>query len=557
MIENLRKYTGLIIVLFVLVIIGFFFMDASTMRASSGGSPYLKISGRTYSDSEFRKLGESSFEVTQSLMQPSRFQFDFEIVEFIRTLAGNTAFAGDAQSDSIATEKFFVNRILLQSAKKEFGIYPGDDEIDSFIRQLRAFTGPDGAFSQEIYRDFIEKRIGRLGLTEGDIRSLASDILAQRKLTEILGAGLTTDRGIVAKSVAIANQRIGVDLTHIDIAPIKEKIDPSEDEIKTYWETIQDAFKTPEKRSFVYLTAKPTIPEEPAEIAPLAADATEEQKAEHETKVANREAEIAEARRLAQLTTDEKVDDFLYKLESQKELNFDELAKKDGWELKTTELFAQNEAPADLGASLRSSSSQGTAADELFRMNITSDPFSKISPAIPVKDNEWIVARLEEIEESRTQTYEEARDEARAYLIAEKAAAALKTAVDEAITKIQASLAEGKDFAEATKAAGIENEIVSLPEVTSSFEPDTAKTPANIFDAIKYTDPGKIAEPVIEPDRAFIIHVKNREVVKTPEYDSIIDSQMEQATDGNKSSAFISWLEAKNEAADVQQLYRQ
>jgi hypothetical protein len=168
MIENLRKYTGLIIVLFVLVLIGFLFMDTSTMRSGGGGRPYIKVEGRTYTDKEFSNLGASAYQLTQSLAQSG----DFPLYSFLFGMSG------DAQSQDKAMENFFANRMLLRSAKEEFGIYPGEEEIDSFIRKLRAFTGPNGEFSQEAYRNFIEKGIGRLGLTEGDIRALASDVIA-------------------------------------------------------------------------------------------------------------------------------------------------------------------------------------------------------------------------------------------------------------------------------------------------------------------------------------------------------------------------------------------
>jgi hypothetical protein len=546
MIENLRKYTGLIIVLFVLVLIGFLFMDTSTMRASQGGAPYIKIKGRTYTDKEFSHLGASAYQLTQSLAQGG----DFQLYTFLFTLSGNP------QSEDEATQNFFTNRILLRSAKGEFGIYPGDEEIDAFIRQLRAFTGPDGAFSQEQYRNFIEKGIGRLGLTEGDIRELASDVIAQRKLSEILGSGLGSNRDIVAKRLALDSQRISADIARIDIAPIEEKIEPTEEEIKAYWETVQDAFRTSENRSFTYIIAKPTFPGEPAEIPALAPEASEEAKAEHAANQAKRSAEIAEARRKAQLETDGKVDDFLYELESKKELTFEELAKQDGWEIKETGLFAANDAPEDLKVPLRSSSAQGTAADELFRMNETSDPFSKISPAIAIGENEWLIAKLGETEASRVQTYAEARAEARARLIAEKAAAALKQAADEAAETIKAALAAGKTFAEAATAAGITNETVSLPEVTAGYQGDTTKVPANLFDAAKYTDPGTLAEPVIEPDRGFIVHVGSREILKSDSTEPNVTAQASQAAESNKIAAFASWLNARNEAADVQPLFR-
>ena len=550
MIENLRKYTGLIIVLFVLVLIGFVFMDASTMRATrGGGSPYIKIAGRTYTDKEFSHLGVSSYQLTQSLAQSLMQSGDFQLFTFLFSLGGNSNMGSDE-----AIQEFFANRIILRTAKQEFGIHPGEAEIDSYIRRLPTFTGPDGAFSQEQYREFIEKGIGRLGLTEGDVRELVSDVIGYGKLTEIIGSGMTGNAEIVAKTVALQSQRLSVSVARIDIDPITAKIDPPEDEIKKYWETVQDAFRTPEKRRFSYIIAKPEFPAEPAEIPALPADATPEAKAEFDTKTAARTAQIAEDRRAAQLKTDAKVDDFLYELESNKETNFVDLAKKDGWELKSTELFAAAEPPADLKAPLRSSSSQGTAADELFRIKVTSDPFSKISPAIAIGEGDWLIALLEETEESRVQTYAEARAEARARLIADQATAALKKAAEDAAEKIKASLAEGKTFAEAATAAGITNETVSLPEVTQGYQGDTTKVPSSLFASARYTDPGSLSDPIIESDRAFVVLVGKREVVKSDTAAETVKSGVERAAESNKIAAFTSWLNARNEAANIEKV---
>lgn len=544
MIENLRKYTGLIIVLFVLVIIGFIFMDTSTMRATGGGQPYIKVAGRTYDINEYRSLGSSSAELTQSLMQYG----DFSLYTFLLSLSGN------AESSEQMQENFFTNRILLRAAKAEFGIYPSDEQIDTFIRQMRAFTGPDGTFSQEQYRSFIEKGIGRLGLTEADIRELASDIIAQTKIAEILGSGLYGNRDVIEKQQAIEGQSIRANLTRIDRDPIEAEIDPSTEETKLYWETVQDSFKTEEQRRFTYLIATPDEAVEPEALAPLPDDASDEAKAEYQTKKAEYDAAVAEARRTQQLITDEKVDDFLFQLEENQNTNFTELAEKDGWELKTTELFSLSDVPQELRANLRSSSAQGTVASELFRMQVTSDPFSKISPAIAIGENQWLVARLDEIVPVRPQTFDEARDEARARLIAEKADIALKEAAEAAIADIEAAIGEGKTFAEAVEAAGLANEVININDITASYQADTSKVPANLFHLAKYISPGEIAEPALESDRAFIIHVENREIVKS---DATSEAAVQTATQQNEIAAFTSWLTAKSEAADIQRLYRQ
>ena len=150
----------------------------------------LKIAGRTYDDREFHRLGTGSFELLSTLARSG----DFDLYQFLMGLAAG------ATSEKDAPEKFFVGRMILRQAKEEFGIYPGDDEVSNYIRSLRAFAGPEGKFNDETYRHFVEKGIGRLGMTEGDLRDLASDVLARllRKPPLIRISRLTS--GVVRES---------------------------------------------------------------------------------------------------------------------------------------------------------------------------------------------------------------------------------------------------------------------------------------------------------------------------------------------------------------------
>ena len=248
-------------------------------------------------------------------------------------------------------------------------------------------------------------------------------------------------------------------------------------------------------------------------------------------------------------------DDFVNYFVDHKDAVFEKLAEEKKLEMKTTELFAQADAPEDLKTALRASSTQGTAADELFRMVVTSDPLSKISPAIAIGEDDWLIARLDGTEEVRVQTYEEARAEARARLIAEQATTALKKATDEAAEKIKAALGEGKSFADASKQAGITTETVSLTDVTAGYQGDTSKTPSTLFDAAKFTDPGALTQPVIESDRTFIIHVAKREIVKQEDAKTALEAEFERAQEALRISAFSSWLVAKKEAVGVETLY--
>ncbi len=551
MIENIRKYTGLMTVIFVILFISFFFLDSRSVRNMGGGQAVLKIAGRTYYDKEYNNLGTSSFELASNLARSG----DFGLYQFLMSLSAG------ATSEKTASEKFFIGRMILRNAKEEFGVSPGDEEISTYLRSLRVFSGPDQKFSPETYRNFIDKGIGRLGMTEKDLRELASDVLAAKKINAIIGSGLSVDRDAAAKNLALENQQITGELAKLQLAPFEEKIQPTEEEIKKYWERISDSFTTEPRRKFTYIVATPAPTAEPKEDAEPAVDpnASEDVKkaaaAKKEEAKAKRAAAAAEERRKNQLALDGQVDDFLFKLEDQKGTGFEDLAKANHWEAKTSELLPRSAAPKDLDVALRSSSRGGKAIDQLFQIQETNDPFSKISEAIAIGENQWIVARLDGEEKSRPKTFEEARAEARAQLISEKAAEAMKTAAIDAVTKIKTSMVAGKSFADAAKEAGI-TDHKAFSAIKSSYRPDSATEPQNLFEAARTIDPGTIAEVITESDRAFILFVAKREVVKEADAASKIDAELASRANENETIAFASWIAARTEAAKVEQLYK-
>lgn len=556
MIENIRKYTGLIILAMVLVVIALVIgLQDNLTRSAAGGRPILKIDGRTYDDKEYQHLGGGAFQLTSSLAQSG----DFGLYQFLMGLSSGATTQDDA------VEKFFVGRMLIRQAKEEFGIHPGEQEISNYIRGLRAFSDQDGNFNEQTYRTFVDKGIGRLGMTENDLRDLAADVLASQKINEIVGSGLGVNREIVAQELALDSQQIDGEIARLDIDPYEAEIQPTDEEVKAYWEVIQDAFTTEPLRKFTYVIATPDMPadtqaekdEAPESIVDAAATdearkAAEKAKADEKAK---RAAELAETRRKKQIELDSLVDDFTFNLEEQKGAGFEELAKANNWEVKTTDLFPQSKPPADLDVNLRASSRGGKAVNELFRIEPTSDPVSKISQPIAIGENQWLVARLDGEEPSRAKTFEEAKDEARAQYIAEKAAEKIKAAADVAVEKIKTALAAGKSFSEAAKEAGIA-ETRPFTKVTSTYRPDASAEPKNLFDATRSVDPGTLAEIITEADRTFIVFVAKREVVKEANAATRLDGEVKSRVGQNETLAFAAWIAARTEAAKVEQLYK-
>lgn len=553
MIENIRKYTGLMIVVFVVLFVSFLLLDTSSVQSIGGGNSVIRIDGQTYSEKEFRRIGHNGLDLTQELIRSG----NFDLYQFL------IAATVDATDDNDSAEKFFVTRILLRKAADEFGLRPADTEISSYIRSLQAFTSPDGDFDAQAFSTFIERRIGRLGMTESDVRQLVSDILVFNKLTKVLGSGLTPLRDAIERNDAFDNQRISGALTHFEIAPFEQAIEPTEDDIRGFWELYQDTFNTEPRRRVTYIYAKPDMPAnlsvEEEELPPYSFQdlaLSEEQRAERDAQhQAESAAKRAQERRTKQLANDKNIDDFLFEIEERKEVTFESLAEEKGLEVQVTELFTRSAPPAELALPLRQANRGETVAGELFRIITTADPFSKISPALPVGDGAWIVARLDEVEPTRSKTFEEARDEARALFIEEKALEAMLEAAENAAAKIKEAMAEGKSFAEAVEIAGLEN-VHTFENVVSSHEADLMNEPQGLFEAARGVTPGSIADVVTEGDRVFILFVEKRELVREEGIAQRIDMQVAQTTRANESTALIAWMRARTEAANVEPLYR-
>ena len=545
MIENIRKYQGLVLFFIAIVIISLVVgIKDDLFRGGAAGQPVYRINGRTYNDKEFQHLGTGAFELVGGLARAG----DFSLYQFLMELAQG------ATSPEDAAEKFFVGRMILREAKNEFGIHPGDAEITDYIRKLRAFSDKDGSFDQETYNNFIEKGIGRLGMTENDLRELASDAIASTRMNAIIGGGLTMNKDAVKSAQAIDSQQISGSIARLDLAPFEAGIKPSDEEVKSYWENIQDAFMTQPQRKFSYLIVSPKPTDaKPAETITDATLKDEEKKQKEQSK----EAAAKEEERVKQKELDALVDNFAVELEEQKGVGFEELAAQNGWTVQTTGMFSKDKAPKELDLKLRSSSVNGKVVDELFQIVATADPLSKITQPIAVGENQWLIARLDGEEKPRAKTFDEARDEARAQFVSEKAAEALKQGAGEAMEKIKASLAAGKSFAESSKAAGIAaSHVKEFKKIKSSTQPDAASEPRQLFQSASNVDPGTLADLITEQDRAFIVHVASREVEKDPKAEETLNAQVQSSAMQNEMLAFTSWLKVRTEAAKVESLIK-
>lgn len=546
MIENLRKYTGLIIVVVALLFVGLVFFEGSAGSGPgrSGEPPVIAVDGRQYSASEVQKLGASPVALVQAFGM-------YGMIDFLAMLGG---FGGGDE----AVNRFFVNRLNLRQAANEFGVHPSDEEIAAEIKTMPSFQGADGAYDQQAYNDFVNKRIGRLGLNEREFLDIVRDTLAARKLAEIIGGGLSADRGVAAQQVISNDQQVTIQLSRLALSKFQEELKPTDEELKTEWETTKDKYLTDRKIKVSYVIAKPTYPELPKEEAKLPDAVTEEQKKEEEKKAAEKkaadEAKLAEQKRKIDGELADAVDSFLLEIEANEGKEFEQLAKDNGWEVVTTELFPRTALPAALAINTRSTSKPRPIGDLLFQLTKSADAMTQFSDALPIADGAFLVARLDEAEEARPKTFEEAKDAVRTDYIATKAGEALKKDADEKAAKLREAIAAGKSFADAAKELGLE--VKSHGPFKSTDKLDGEADTSLLFQTASLVDPGALADPVMRPDGALFVFVDKREIVKDPARDERINQSLSGLTSNQQRLAFSAWLEEKLESTKVDDLLK-
>jgi hypothetical protein len=529
MIESIRKFRGLLVLGLALVVVGLILgLKEDLFRGGIGGQSVYRIDGRTYTDREFTRLGANSLELIYGLARSG----DYDLFSFLGNLTP------DADNQDKASESFFVHRMLLRNKARELGVQPDDTAITDKIKSMRAFSKPNPnsrpdqrapqEFSEEIYRNFINKGIGRLGLTEADLRDLVADYLCYEKMSDMIGAGLEENRAALAADIALDRQQISSVMVKLDIAKHRDAIQPTDDELKAYWDEkiapfleplpkkvdgsdddsaigasekeVRATYTTEPARTFSYVlvTPEPSVaPEEPAnetnaDTAKTKEDIEEEQKKAKE----ERAKKFAEEKRNKQRQADSKVDEFVTQLEERKGEGFEELAKQNGWSVVTTEPFKRSAPPEGLKLKLRASGNNQEAppvVDELFRIAPSTDPLSKISQPIPVGEGQWLVARLDNEEPARSKTFDESKGNVREQYIREKSIEALEKEAEELKQKLEAAIDAGKSFDTATSEAGInrthsvlgydqrhnrDEEVTRLDREIADLEKDIAKKEA-------------------------------------------------------------------------------
>ncbi len=140
-----------------------------------------------------------------------------------------------------------VRRILLESAAKKMGIRVTPDEVRLAISQIHAFQ-ENGRFSPERYQLILRQLRMVPAVFEEEVRVQ----LLEAKLHQLLTTPIVATTEQAKEFFIFENEGLKIGYVKIPVAECEKEIKVTEEELKKYFESHQEDYRTPLKLKLVY-----------------------------------------------------------------------------------------------------------------------------------------------------------------------------------------------------------------------------------------------------------------------------------------------------------------
>lgn len=205
-----------------------------------------------------------------------------QLQQEIRAIESQTGEAlGFQRAQEIGLDRAVLQRIVRQRAldneAEQLGLSIGDETLREQILQIQAFQGLDGKFDREGYRFALQQS----GLNETEFENSLREESARTLLQAAIVGGVEMPRVYARTLVDYVGEQRSFTWTLLDAEDLAEPLpQPSDEELRAYYEENQDAFMLPVTKQITYALLSPDALLEEVEVP------EEELRAEYEAREA-------------------------------------------------------------------------------------------------------------------------------------------------------------------------------------------------------------------------------------------------------------------------------
>ncbi|MDP9292798.1 MAG: SurA N-terminal domain-containing protein [Verrucomicrobiota bacterium] len=491
----LRRHQHFLMVLITfLVIIAFVWLFNGTRyeRGGGGSDTVAKIYGRSISHAD-NERDARRFDVARALQL-------FTLLE---------ALVGEPQSREQAVENFIWNGRVLRHEADELQIRPTNDQVVAKMKALPAFQ-TNGSFDPQKYSSFVEEALSPRGFTSTELEDLIRDDLRLEKVHALLDSTVEVSAAEFRTAYDRQFQKVHASVIAFQTDQFANTIEISDDDLKKAYEQRKENLKSDELRRVKY-------------AALVLSDAE---------KALTGKERIDALQKLAN-----KANDFTQALLG-KDAKFDEVAAKFQAPVSAAGPFSQ-EKPDSKIASIPAIA---TTAFALTEKEPNSDPVQA--------ENGYYVVHLEEVMASKPLSFDDARIKLTEQLRAERGHETLNLKAAEARGKILEEIKNGKAFAAAAAAAGVQPE--PFP-VFSLAEPNEEKPNAReVMTRAAELKEGELSEPIATSDGAMLVYLEKRDPVDSAKFEQDSPMLTQNFARGKRALVFQEWLRLRRRDAKVE-----
>ncbi|WP_201722326.1 SurA N-terminal domain-containing protein, partial [Sulfitobacter sp. HI0040] len=191
-----------------------------------------------------------------------------QLQQEIRAIESQTGEAlGFQRAQEIGLDRAVLQRIVRQRAldneAEQLGLSIGDETLREQILQIQAFQGLDGKFDREGYRFALQQS----GLNETEFENSLREESARTLLQAAIVGGVEMPRVYARTLVDYVGEQRSFTWTLLDADDLAEPLpQPSDEELRAYYEENQDAFMLPVTKQITYALLSPDALLEEVEV---------------------------------------------------------------------------------------------------------------------------------------------------------------------------------------------------------------------------------------------------------------------------------------------------